>query len=52
MSAFYTFLVAHWAAIGLTVSEIMALLPGKYSGIVQTVLKIIGYFIPKNTVPK
>lgn len=36
----YDWCVAHWAVIALVVSEIAALLPGKISGILSSVLHI------------
>lgn len=36
-----SFIINHWAIIALILSEVLALIPSKYSGIAQIVYKII-----------
>jgi len=43
----WIFVQDHWELIVLTISEILALTPTKYNGVVQSVIKWIGWFVRK-----
>jgi len=36
-----TFFTAHWVGCLLLISETLSLLPGKYNGVIQSIIKII-----------
>lgn len=42
---------ANWASVALIVSEIAALVSVKYTGIVKTILSIVGQLIQKKSKP-
>lgn len=45
----YTWIADHWASLALIISEIAALLSGKWSGILKSVVNILGtVFTKKN----
>lgn len=46
-----SWLEAHWASVALIVSEVAALISVKYTGIVKTVLSVIGQLITKKSKP-
>jgi hypothetical protein len=45
VSHLWTWIVSNWIALGLTLSELLALFPGKYNGIIQTVWKLLTGFV-------
>lgn len=42
---------ANWSSVALIVSEVAALISVKYSGIVKTILSIVGQLIQKKSKP-
>ena len=47
-SPVFVWISNNWIAIGLIVSEIAALLPGQYSGIIQSLLKFLDFFFKRS----
>jgi len=46
----WNFITEHWVAITLVVSEVLAFVPGKAKGVVQTIVKVVDLLIStKNT---
>lgn len=45
MAHFFNWIVENWIALGLGLSELLALFPGKYSGIIQSIWKILSAVI-------
>lgn len=51
LSDILPWLEANWASVALIVSEVAALISVKYTGIVKTVLSVIGQLITKKSKP-
>lgn len=41
------FISDNWIAISLVVSEVLALTPTKYNGIIQSIIKVVGVILKK-----
>ncbi len=46
-----TWMQTNWASVALIVSEVAALISVKYTGIVKTILSIVGQLIQKKSKP-
>lgn len=49
LDSVWVWMQSNWASVGLVLSEIAALLPGKYSGILRTVVLIAGKVFNKKS---
>jgi len=47
LNHFFNWVVENWIALGLGLSELLAIFPSKYNGIIQTIWKILAGFVTK-----
>lgn len=47
LSHFFGWVVENWIALGFGLSELLALFPGKYSGLIQSIWKVLSALLVK-----